>query len=94
MSGSRRKSTSPPVAAPGAFPNIELLIDGEGDITIGRVGPIRCAATAANEDQCLAMLRWRDGESLLDLLQRLDHAIAIADETGECIDEINPPSNQ
>lgn len=91
MSGSRRKRTSPPAASPGAFPNIEVLIDGDGEITIGRAGPIHCAATAANEDQCLAMLQRRDGESLLDLLQRLDQAIAIADETGECIDEINPP---
>ena len=94
MSGSRRKRTSPPAASPGAFPNIELLIDGDGDITIGRAGPIRCAATAANEDQCLAMLQRRHGESLLDLLQRLDQAIAIADETGECIGEVNtPPSS-
>ncbi len=94
MSGSRRKRMSPPAVSTGAFPNIELLIDGDGDITIGRVGPIRCAATAANEDQCLAMLQRRHGESLLALLQRLDEAIAVASETGECIDEINPPSNQ
>jgi hypothetical protein len=42
--------------------NIEFLIDGNGDITIGSIGPIRCAATAS-DDQCLAMLVRREGES-------------------------------
>ena len=78
MSSSRRKSVPP--KSPSAFENIEFLIDGNGDITIGAVGPIRCAATAADEDQCLAMLVRRPGESLIDLLQRLDAAIADAYE--------------
>jgi hypothetical protein len=91
MSGSRRKNPSPPAVSPGAFPNIELLIDGDGDITIGRVGPIRCAATAADEDQCLAMLVRRPGESLAELLQRLDAAIEDAYENGVHIDEVNTP---
>tara|TARA_Y100000588_G_C13794908_1_gene728291 strand:- start:493 stop:654 length:162 start_codon:yes stop_codon:yes gene_type:complete len=48
--------------------NIELLIDGSGEITIGRVGPVSCAATASDEDQCLAMLVRRPEESFEDLL--------------------------
>ena len=60
------------------LPNIEFLIDGNGDITIGQVGPIRCVATAADEDQQLAALVRRKGESLEDLLQRLDAAIGQA----------------
>jgi hypothetical protein len=90
MSRSRRKSV-PPKAPPDAFANIELLIDGNGDITIGAVGPIRCAATAADEDQCLAMLVRRPGESLSELLQRLDAAIADAYEKNVFVDEINAP---
>ncbi len=74
MNSSRRKSASPKAPA-NALANIEFLIDGNGDITIGRVGPIPCVATAADEDQCLAMLQRRPGESLAELLQRLDAAI-------------------
>jgi hypothetical protein len=88
MSNSRRKSSSPE-APSSALANIEFLIDGNGDITIGRVGPIRCVATAADEDQCLAMLQRRPGESLVDLLQRLDAAIGDAYENGIFIDEVN-----
>ena len=90
MSNSRRKSNSPK-APSGALANIELLIDGNGDITIGAVGPIRCVATAADEDQCLAMLQRRPGESLMDLLQRLDAAIGDAYENSIFIDEVNTP---
>ncbi len=78
MSSSRRKPVPP--KAPSAFENIEFLIDGNGEITVGAVGPIRCAATAVDEDQCLAMLVRRPGESLVDLLQRLDAAIGDAYE--------------
>ena len=69
--------------------NIEFLIDGNGEITVGRVGPVRCAATAADEDQCLAMLVRREGESFMDLLSRLDAAIENACENENFIDEIN-----
>jgi len=93
MSNSRHKSV-PSKSSPDAFANIEFLIDGNGDITIGAVGPIRCAATAADEDQCLAMLARRPGESLPELLQRLDAAIADAYENNIFIDEVNaPPSS-
>jgi len=92
MSSSRRKSALPK-ALSNALANIEFLIDGNGDITIGRVGPIPCVASASDEDQCLAMLVRRPGESLADLLQRLDAAIEDACENGVYIDEVNPPPN-
>ena len=90
MSSSRRKSVAPKVP-PSTLANIEFLIDGNGDITIGRVGPIPCVATAADEDQCLAMLVRRPGESLADLLQRLDAAIEDAYEHSIFVDEVNTP---
>jgi hypothetical protein len=37
------------------------------------------------------MLAKRDGETLLELMGRLDRAIATASETSVTIDEINPP---
>ena len=51
----------------------------------------RCCS--ANDDHnCLAMLQRRQGESLRDLLVRLDAAIAIAWNEERFIDEINPPN--
>ena len=72
-----------------SLPNIECLIDGNGEITIGAIASIPCAATAADEDQCLAMLVRRDDETLGQLLKRLDRAIEIAAEDEAFIDEIN-----
>ena len=72
--------------------NIESLINGDGEITIGSIASVPCAATASDPHQCLAMLVRRRGESLLELLQRLDAAIASAYNEERFIDEINPPS--
>ena len=72
-----------------SLPNIESLIDSGGDVTIGRVGPIACAATAANEHHSLAMLVRREGETLEQLLMRLEAAIEKALEEEIFIDEIN-----
>jgi len=73
-----------------ALPNIAHLM-GYGDITVGQQRPIGCFATACDEDQCLAMLVRRKGKTLLQLLTRLDEAIAKAYDENICIDEINPP---
>lgn len=73
--------------------NIEALIEDGGEITIGAIGPVECAATAADGHNALAMLVRRDGETLNALLRRLDRAIARYYDTGESTDEINPPSD-
>jgi hypothetical protein len=67
----------------------ELIIDG--DITVGVVRPIGCVATACDGDSTLAMLVRRRGETLVQLLTRLDLAIAKAYNEGIFTDEINPP---
>ncbi len=69
--------------------NIECLIDGGGEISIGRFGPARCAATACDESSCLAVLRRKPNETLMELLQRLDKAIDQAWEADVYTDEIN-----
>jgi len=69
--------------------NLESLIDGNGDVTLGRVGPIRCAAIACDEDQQLAALVRGKRESFEALLIRLDAAIGKAWEDDERVDEIN-----
>ena len=71
------------------FENIEMLIDGSGKITIGRIGPVRCAAAASDQDQGLAVLVRQPKESFEDLLARLDSAIEDAVEDQIFIDEIN-----
>jgi len=73
--------------------NIEALIEDGGDITVGAMGSIECAATAADGHNALAMLVRRDGETLAALLKRLDRAIARYFDTGETTDEINPPND-
>lgn len=73
--------------------NIEAVIADGGDITLGVIGSIECAATAADGHNALAMLVRRDGETLNALLKRLDRAIARYFDTGESTDEINLPSD-
>ena len=70
--------------------NVDWLISNGGEISLGPVGPVECAAVATDESNCLAMLERRDGESLHQLLVRLDAAIARAWDEGEFTDEINP----
>ena len=72
--------------------NIEALIDNGGEITLGAIGSIQCAATAADDHNAMAMLVRREGETLNALLKRLDKAIAKFYEDGTVIDEINDPA--
>jgi acetylglutamate kinase len=72
-----------------SLPNIAELID-DGEITIGMLRPVGCVATAADEDCTYAMLVRRRGESLGQLLVRLDKAIDKALTLGIFTDEINP----
>ena len=72
------------------FPNLEdFLLHGDGQISVGEIGPIRCAAVANDNHNMLAALQRRDDETLLQLLQRLDAALLRALEHDEFIDEIN-----
>lgn len=82
-----------PDSASGDLPNIAHLIE-YGDITVGVLHPVGCVATAVDEDQSLAMLVRRPGESLLDLLVRLDQAIEKAYREEIFTDEINAPPKQ
>ena len=74
---------------------IESLVDGEGQITVGTIYPIRCVAIANDAHNSLAMLVRRDGETLAQLLTRLDAAIALAYDEDKFTDEVNvPPPRQ
>lgn len=73
------------------FPHIEALI-ADGEITVGIMYPVGSVAVATDGHNSLAMLRRRPGESLMDLLQRLDAAIKNAVEQDIYTDEINSPA--
>ena len=89
-----RRGTAPGRVAAQAqapLPNIAALIDNGGQITIGALRPIACAAIANDDHACYAMLQRKPGERLQQLLERLDAAIERAITIEQTIDEINAP---
>lgn len=69
--------------------NLEFLVNGHGQVTLGAMEPVECVAVAADEHQTLAMLVRQKGESLGAPLERLDAAIAGAWERGVFIDAVH-----
>jgi len=69
--------------------NIETLIADGGDITLGAIYPIECAATAADGHNSVAMLVRRDGDTLNALLNGSTKPSAGYFENDEFVDEIN-----
>jgi hypothetical protein len=72
------------------LPHLAELID-YGEITIGTLEPVGGVATAVDGSNCLAMLVRREGETFLQLLQRLDLAVALAFTEDVFTDEVNMP---
>ena len=73
---------------PVSLPHLAALIT-YGEITVGVHRPIGCIATATDGDNCLAMLVRRRGETLAQLLTRLDQAIDKALTEDVYTDEVN-----
>jgi hypothetical protein len=67
---------------------------GPASITVGDIGAnVGCVTAAADPQLCYAMLAQRDGESPLELMGRMDRAIATAAETSPAAStEIEPAS--
>jgi hypothetical protein len=59
------------------------------EITVGVIRPVGCVAVATDGHNSLAMLKRRPGETLAQLLTRLDQAIALAWTEEIYTDEIN-----
>ena len=104
----RRKSTTPqprgginedaathvPTNSLPELPYIEETIEN-GGITIGIIPPLsECVALAHEGRHTLAMLKRQKGESLVQLLSRLDLAIALAHTEDVFTDEINPANTK
>lgn len=71
------------------WPTLQWYVGNDGQISIGRIGPIACAAIASDEHQMHVALVRRNDESLTDLLTRLDTALLDAIENEIYVDEIN-----
>ena len=72
--------------------NLTDLIDAGGQITIGAIDRFDCVAVANDEHNSLAMLRRKPGESIDELLIRLNRAVDQAWNDDLFIDEINDPN--
>jgi hypothetical protein len=93
-----RRVKRPPTlkSASTPWPNIEAFFEaGEGDISIGTFGyapTVRYTAVATDEENVLVALIRRPGETLHQLLGRLEQALGPALEDQVLVDEINGPS--
>jgi len=90
-SGPAKRSAAKGGVIASDHPHIEALVNGDGHIMIGVIKPVRNAAVAYDGRQAVAMLRYRANEPLTSILKRLDAAIAIAQTSGERVDEWNQP---
>ncbi len=92
----KRSSPSRPPAASTSWPTIEAFFEsGEGDISIGALNyapSLRYTAVASDEHNMLVALVRRPGETLKQLLDRLESALGPAIEDQVFVDEINAPS--
>ena len=90
----KRPPTPKPASTP--WPNIEAFFEaGEGDISLGGIGynpTLRHTAIASDENNMLVALVRRQGETLHQLLDRLEQALGPAIEDSVFVDEINGPS--
>jgi hypothetical protein len=78
------------VGSSSELPHIAELIN-DGEITVGTLVPVGCVAIATDGRNSLAMLKRREGETLAQLLTRLDLAVGKAFTEEVFTDEINTP---
>ncbi len=93
----QKRRRTPPASKRGAstpWPTIEEFLDSEeGDITLGAINDASLGYTAVvsdGHDMLVALVRKR-GETLHQLLDRLERALGPALEDGIYVDEINGP---
>ena len=91
-SGSRKptRRLSGDFKASSPWPHIEEFIESAGNMSIGRIAPIQCAALASDDHNMLAALSRNPGETFNELMNRLDHAVDLAVNHDVLPDELNP----
>lgn len=72
------------------FPRLEaFVLEQDGDLSVGPIGPISCAAVATDQHVMYVALQRRRGETLMQLLARLETSLGPALDEDQYIDEIN-----
>jgi hypothetical protein len=72
------------------YPRLEAFVLSEdGTISVGPIGPIACAAVASDEHTMYVALQRRRGETLMQLLARLEALLGPALDEDQYVDEIN-----
>ena len=89
---SKSPPSSPSHGAPGVqHKHIQTFFDTtRGQVTIGEIPPIRCAALAAVGKKVHVALVCQGNETVDQLLTRLDAALATVLASGTPIDEVLP----
>jgi hypothetical protein len=72
----------------GIYPNLNLLCRTGGNFLIGYIKPVNGAAVASDDTRVYAALVRREGESLEDLIKRLDEAVGQVMLGGASINEL------
>ena len=90
------RQQAPKRQASTPWPTIEAFLESEeGDLSLGAIGyndSLGYTAVASDEHNMLVALVRRPGETLHELLDRLEHALGPALEEQIFVDEINAPS--
>lgn len=80
-----------PVPRTAPLSHLQAFLDEtRGQITIGEIPPIRRAALAAEGKKARVALVGRDGETIAQLLERLDAAVGRTMAEGTVVDEVLP----
>jgi hypothetical protein len=80
-----------PTLSGASFENIQAFLDdSRGQITIGEIPPIRSAALAAEGKKVRVALVRRDGETVAELLLRLEAALGKTSADKTVVDEVLP----
>jgi len=91
-----RRAAPSKAAASTPWPTIEAFLDSEeGDISLGSIAyhpSLGYTAVASDEHNMLVALVRRSGETLHQLLDRLEQALGPAIDEQIFIDEINAPT--
>ncbi len=86
-----KPSTTNTASAAGSLEHIQAFFDTtRGQITIGEIPPIRCAALAAVGKKVRVALVCGETEKVVDLLHRLNAALGKAAAENLVIDEVLP----
>ena len=82
-----------PVTGPGTplLATLEwFVMSAGGQVTLGHVPPVGCAAIAHDGEHTRVALKRQGGENLTRLLLRFDEALVRALDHNTVVDEINP----